>query len=101
MTSIPLVEQLLLAGPTCRGPAQCKHSPWTIKGRVHSLEHKGSDTQAKSRLSSTQGSHSQYNTIVDVGYYAPAARTTLNSLRPSCVHPHTDRALLSLLQTHP
>jgi hypothetical protein len=38
MTSIPLIEQLLLAGPTCGGPAQCKHSPWTIKGRVHSLE---------------------------------------------------------------
>jgi hypothetical protein len=38
MTSISLVEQLLLAGPTCRGPAQCKHSPWTIKGRVYSLE---------------------------------------------------------------
>jgi hypothetical protein len=47
MTSIPLIEQLLLAGPTCRGPAQCKHSPWTIKGRVHSLEHEGSDTQAQ------------------------------------------------------
>jgi hypothetical protein len=38
MTSISLVEQLLLAGLTCRGPAQCKHSPWTIKGRVYSLE---------------------------------------------------------------
>jgi hypothetical protein len=44
------IEQLLLAGPTCRGPAQCKHSPWTIKGRVRSLDGgsniQGSDTQA-------------------------------------------------------
>jgi hypothetical protein len=94
MTSIPLIEQLLLAGPTCRGPAQCKHSPWTIKGRVHSLEHEGQIHKHKSRLSSTQGSHSQYNTIVDVGYYAPVARTTLKSSCPSCVHLSTDRAPL-------
>jgi hypothetical protein len=40
MTSISLVEQLLLAGPTFRGPARCKHSPCTIKGRVYSLEYK-------------------------------------------------------------
>jgi hypothetical protein len=31
---------LLLAGLTCRDPAQCKHSPWTIKGRGHPLEHR-------------------------------------------------------------
>jgi hypothetical protein len=35
-----LYYRLLLAGPTCRGPAQCEHSPWSIKGRVHSLEDK-------------------------------------------------------------
>jgi hypothetical protein len=55
MTSIPLIEQPLLAGPTCRGPAQCKHSLWTIKGRVHSLEWGGQIYKHKSRLSSTQG----------------------------------------------
>jgi hypothetical protein len=33
-------NRLLLAEPTCRGPTQCKHSPWSIKGRVHPLEHK-------------------------------------------------------------
>jgi hypothetical protein len=74
------IEQLLLAGPTCRGPAQCKHSPWTIKGRVHSLDGgsniQGSDTQAYAAFHS--GSRSQYNSQVDVGCYAPAARTTLN-----------------------
>jgi hypothetical protein len=48
---------------------------------VYSLE-KGSDkfqvahTQAEAAFHS--GSRSQYNTKVDVGYYAPAARTTLN-----------------------
>jgi hypothetical protein len=54
MTSISLIEQLLLAEPACRGPAQCKHSPWTIKGRVHSLEHKAQIHKHKSKLSSTQ-----------------------------------------------
>jgi hypothetical protein len=57
---------------------------------VHSLEDKF-----------TSNSHSQYNTKVDVEYYSPAAGTTLNSPRLSCVHPRIDRALLSLLQTHP
>jgi hypothetical protein len=76
MTSMPLIEQLLLAGPTCRGPAQCKHSPWTIKGRVHSLEKKAQTH--KLRLLSIQAHTANTNTEVDVGCYAPAAQTTLN-----------------------
>jgi hypothetical protein len=47
MTSIPLIEQLLLAGPACRGPAQCKHSPWTIKRESALVRTQGSDTQAQ------------------------------------------------------
>jgi hypothetical protein len=67
MTSIPLIEQLLLAEPTCRGPAQCKHSPWTIKGRVHSLEWGGSDTRTQAQVKFFPGLHNQYNSQVDVG----------------------------------
>jgi hypothetical protein len=98
--SISLEEQLLQAGPTCRGPSQCKRSPWTIKGRGHSLERRFW-THTRTQTKEHPCSHNQYNTKVDVGYYALAARTTLKSSRPSCVHPHIDPALLSLLQTHP
>jgi hypothetical protein len=36
--SISLVEQAPVDRPTCRGPTQCKRSPWTIKGRVYPIE---------------------------------------------------------------
>jgi hypothetical protein len=90
--SISLEEQPLQAGPTCRGPAQCKHSPWTIKGRVHSLE--GVQRHAhKTRLGSIQRTHNQYSSKVDVGYYAPAARTTLDPrVLPAFICPPTERS---------
>jgi hypothetical protein len=69
-------NRLLLAGPTCRGPAQCKHFPLSIKGRVYSLGNEvPSQAYRRSRFTSTL---KQYSSKVDVGYYAPAARTTLN-----------------------
>jgi hypothetical protein len=37
--SISLIEQAPV-GRAHLGPAQCKHSPWTIKERVHPLEQK-------------------------------------------------------------
>jgi hypothetical protein len=84
--SISLEEQLLQAGPTCRGPARCKHSPWTIKGRVHSLERRLWTHKTQPKV--LPSSHNQYNTKVDVGYYAPAARTTLNlCVYPACICP--------------
>jgi hypothetical protein len=103
MTSISLVEQLLLAGPTCRGPAHCKHSPWTIKGRVHSIE-KGKVQQSAAHT----GSYCSPFGLTQLIQHQSGCRVLRSngpnhskSLRHSCVHPRTDRAFLSLLQTHP
>jgi hypothetical protein len=41
--SISLIEQAPVGRAHLSGPTQCKHSPWTIKGRVHSLEKQDSD----------------------------------------------------------
>jgi hypothetical protein len=90
MTSISLVEQLLLAGPTCRGPARCKHSPCTIKGRVYSLEYKVQQSETQPIQ------HQSGRRVLRSG-----GPNHSKSSCPSCVHRSTDRALLSLLQTHP
>jgi hypothetical protein len=90
MISISLVEQLLLAGPTCRGPAQCKHSPCTIKGRVHPLEDKVQQPETQPIQ------HQSGRRVLRSG-----GPNHSKSSCPSCVHLSTDRALLSLLQTHP
>jgi hypothetical protein len=84
-------NRLLLAGPTCQYPAQCKHSPWSIKGRVYSLEGEvPSQAYKRSRFTSTL---KQYSSKVDVGYYAPAARTTLNPRAfPVLIHPSIKRS---------
>jgi hypothetical protein len=86
-----------MAGPTYRGPAQCKHSPWTIKGRVHSLDRDGhiprTHTQEQAQAKLQAGLHNQYNTKVDIGYYAPAARTTLNlCVLPALICPPIERS---------
>jgi hypothetical protein len=90
MTSISLVEQLLLAGPTCRGPARCKHSPCTIKGRVYSLE----DRVQQSETQPIQ--HQSGRRVLRSG-----GPNHSKSSCPSCVHGFTDLAFLSPHQTHP
>ena len=65
-------------GPTCRGiNVLCIHSPWSIKGG-RPLEENSGWVKAKPQQ---RIGYTQPRTIhlpVDVGYYAPAARTTLN-----------------------
>jgi hypothetical protein len=90
MTSISLIEQLLLAGPTCRGPARCKHSPCTIKGRVCSLGYR------VQRPETQPIQHQSGRRVLRSG-----GPNHSKSSCPSCVHLSTDRALLSPLQTHP
>jgi hypothetical protein len=95
-------NRLLLAGPTCRGPAQCKRSPWSIKGRVHPLEHKfflrlsqGLDPQTVHKH--TQAiQHSSGRRVLRSG-----GPNHSKSSRLSRVHPPFDQALLGLPQTLP
>ena len=65
-------------GPTCRGiNVLCIRSPWSIKGG-RPLEENSGWVKEKPRQ---RIGYTQPRTIhlpVDVGYYAPAARTTLN-----------------------
>ena len=65
-------------GPTCRGlNVLCIRSPWSIKGRRPLEDLRLGKGQGQRRI----GSYTPPRTIylpVDVGYYAPAARTTLN-----------------------
>ena len=73
-------------GPTCRGlNGQCIRTPWSIKGGRPLEENSGwkkakarqrTDTRHTSSLELSRGKAIQH--IVDVGYYAPAARTTQN-----------------------
>ena len=63
-------------GPTCRGiNVLCIRSPWSIKGG-RTLEKGGVKAKARQRIDYTQPR--TIHLPVDVGYYAPAARTTLN-----------------------
>ena len=65
-------------GPTCQGiNILCIRSPWSIKGG-RPLEENSGWVKAKPQQ---RIGYTQPRTIhlpVDVGYYAPAARTTLN-----------------------
>ena len=66
-------------GPTCRGPNSCVCAPLRYKGEVLAVH--------GDRLKLSQPSHSRGKAIqhtVDVGYYAPAARTTQNPWCSSC-----------------
>ena len=63
-------------GPTCRGPNSCVRTPLRYKREALAVHRTYPD-----RLKLSQPSHSRGKAIqhtVDVGYYAPAARTTLN-----------------------
>ena len=62
-------------GPTCRGPNSCVRAPLRYKREALAV-HKDIQTDSSSRNLLTRGKAIQHT--VDVGYYAPAARTTLN-----------------------
>ena len=64
-----------IVGPTCRGSNGCVRAPLRYKREALAVHSRGRQTQALAP------SHSRGRAIqhtVDVGYYAPAARTTLN-----------------------
>src|SRR6185437_12214815 len=64
-------------GPHVGAPLSVRAPLGHIKGRARPLEHRSRRTQALAN----SPSHSRGKAIqhrVDVGYYAPAARTTLN-----------------------
>jgi hypothetical protein len=68
-------------GPTCRGSAPLYVPPLDYKGEG-TLRYRGRTLSDSIRLKLTS------NTIHSgVGYYAPAARTTLNPCVFLCVHP--------------
>ena len=71
-----------IVGPTCRGPNNCVRVPLRYKREALVVHRTYPD-----RLKLSQPSHSRGKAIqhtVDVGYYAPAARTTLIRLCSSC-----------------
>ena len=93
-----------ITGPICRGPAQCTCSPWTYKrestpARTHVPQvFTHAETGIAPPLACTQAQAIHYT--VDVGYYAPAAWTTLNP----CVLPcsYASRSSITWLpQAHP
>jgi hypothetical protein len=63
---------LYVPGPTCRGPVPLCMPPSAIKGEACDVTHTCNLRLASSYKLSSNTSHS------GVGYYAPAARTTLN-----------------------
>ena len=62
-------------GPTCRGPNSCVRAPLRYKREALAVHRTSPDRHKLSQLSHSRGKAIQYT--VDVGYYAPAARTTL------------------------
>jgi hypothetical protein len=81
-------------GPTCRGPVPLCMPPSAIKGEACDVTHTRNLRLASSYKPSSNTSHS------GVGYYAPAARTTLNPRVFLCTTPslhqssETPKALL-------
>ena len=66
-----------IIGPTCRGPNSCVRTPLRYKREALAVHRTEPD-----RLELSEPSHSRGKAIqhtVDVGYYASAARTTLNA----------------------
>ena len=81
--SVQYVILYYIAGPTCRDPAQCTCSPWTYKRESTPARTQALSDTALSHSLETKGTQAiQYT--VDVWYYAPAARTTLNLLCSLC-----------------
>ena len=65
-----------IVGPTCRGPNSCVRAPLRYKREALAVHRTDSDRPKLSQPSHSRGKAIQHT--VDVGYYAPAARTTLN-----------------------
>ena len=65
-----------IVGPTCRGPNGCVRAPLRYKREAPAVHRTDPDRLKHSHLLTPVGRQIQYT--VDVGYYAPAARTTLN-----------------------
>jgi hypothetical protein len=101
--SISLLEQAS-AGRTHMSRSGSVSTPlWAIKGRVYSLE-KGptswiTRTQVQARFHPRLSQSIQYQSGRRV--LRSGGPNHSKSSCPSCVHLSTDRALLSLLQTHP
>jgi hypothetical protein len=72
---------LYVPGPTCRGPVPLCMPPSAIKGEACVVTHGRNLRLASSYKPSSNTSHS------GVGYYAPAARTTLNPRVFLCTAP--------------
>jgi hypothetical protein len=72
---------LYVPGPTCRGPVPLCMPPSGIKGEACDVSHTRNLRLASSYKLSSNTSHS------GVGYYAPAARTTLNPCVFLCSSP--------------
>jgi hypothetical protein len=83
-------------GPSVGAPHSVRTPLESIKGRVHSLEEKVNRSIRFIRPNNSSSFLKQHNTQVDVGYYAPAARTTLNlCVFPVFVHPLIKRSYVS------
>ena len=66
-----------IVGPTCRGSNGCVRAPLRYKREAFGVHKRDLQTDTSSReLPHSRGKAIQHT--VDVGYYAPAARTTLN-----------------------
>jgi hypothetical protein len=77
---------LYVPGPTCRAQCLCACPPSAIKGEACDVTHTLNLRLASSYKLSSNTSHS------GVGYYAPAARTTLNSCVFLCSSPSLQRS---------
>jgi hypothetical protein len=78
-------------GPPVGIPYSIRAPLESIKVRVRPLEYKFGEAFSRTLLDSQKAqarTHKQYSTQVDVGSYAPAARTTLNShVISAFIHP--------------
>jgi hypothetical protein len=77
---------LYVPGPTCRGPVPLCIPPSAIKGEACDVTHTRNLRLASSYKLSSNTSHS------GVGYYAPAAQTTLNPCVFLCSSPSLQRS---------
>jgi len=74
-----------IAGPTCRGPSSMYAPPLRYKREAPAVQNKLSRSHTQARPSSRRLSRGKaIQHTVDVGYYAPAARTTLIPMCSSC-----------------
>ena len=68
-----------ITGPTCRGPSSMYAPPLRYKREALAVQNKLTRSHTQARPSTRRLSRGKtIQHIVDVGYYAPAARTTLN-----------------------